>query len=81
MNGIFEGLPWKLSAFAALVVLITGMISMLDLWVSLERAAIAFVCFWIVGMIGRQIFSSSAHKHESSSHGHHAGDHDKKHGE
>jgi hypothetical protein len=66
MNGFFFGLPWNLSALGALVVLVTGIISGVDLWIALERGAVAFIVFWIVGLIGRQAFCSTETHIESS---------------
>jgi hypothetical protein len=67
MNGLYGGLPWKLSALGALVVLTAGMIAGLDPWVAIERAGIAFVGFWVVGSIGRLALGSSASHHGRSS--------------
>jgi hypothetical protein len=63
MSGFFEGLPWKLSALGSLVVLAVGFFADLDPWIALQRAGIAFAAFWVVGLIGRQFFSSSASTH------------------
>jgi len=66
MNGFFDSLPWKLSALGALVVLGTAMITGIDPWVALERASVSFFGFWIVGLIGRQLFGQSTSQGEST---------------
>jgi hypothetical protein len=66
MNGFVEGLPWNLSAIGSLVVLVAAMATDVDIWVSLERAGLAFVGFWVIGFMGRMAFRSAA-SHDGAS--------------
>jgi hypothetical protein len=79
MNGLINGLPWNLSALGALVVLTAGIITELDPWIAMERAGIAFIGFWLVGLLGRQAFGSSASHQDRSVKSTHSSAHDQNH--
>jgi len=56
MNGFLNTLPWRLASLAALVV---GIVSLAtgaaDAWSGLERVAIAFVAFYLIGSVAKTL--------------------------
>ena len=75
MNHFVERLPWRIAAFAGLLVGAVSYKSNTDLWICLIRAAAAFVVFGFLGVLLRNILTQQPEQPERSERPDHRGVH------